>query len=261
MTSLADEVRNRVNERFDELYRCTETGFFEPYVCLICDELLKPKEVKTINIDILKKNSSLLKPMTWNCVSPHLAACYTYTGNCGTSANATVICEIQELLLSPRGCYLNTNHLFSEGFTVCSSCKQALQQCKMPRYAIANNYCFGALSQCLLDLTEVERALLTPIKTHGYCFSYTGGIQKQLKGSLSYYKVNFESIAQTVSHFDVLGLTDNIVVVLYGQMTPEQRRIARQKNKIRTRVVLSALEWLLLHNEEWRRRRINLNDI
>jgi hypothetical protein len=87
----------------------------------------------------------------------------------------------------------------------------------MPTYAIANNYFFGVVPQCLLDLTtEIEHVMLTPVKTYGYCFSYTGGIQKQLKGILSYYKVNFESIAQTVSHFDVLGLTDNIVVVLYG---------------------------------------------
>ncbi|MCK7498888.1 MAG: helitron helicase-like domain-containing protein [Comamonadaceae bacterium] len=260
MTSLADEVTTRINKRFDELYRSTETGLFQPYVCLICDELLKPKEVKTINIDILEKNSSLLKPVIWNSMPTDLASCYSYTGHCG-NADATVRHEIQQLLLSPRGSYVNTTVHFSEGFTVCSLCKHSLQQCKMPTYAIANNYCFGAVPQCLLDLTEIERAMLTPVKTYGYCFSYTGGIQKQLKGSLSYYKVNFESIAQTVSHFDVLGLTDNIVVVLYGQMTPEQRRKARQKNKVRTRYVLSALEWLVVHNEEWRRRRINLNDI
>ena len=35
--------------------------------------------------------------------------------------------------------------------------------------------------------------------------NYTGGVQKQLKGSLSYYKVNISSIARAVTHFDVLA--------------------------------------------------------
>jgi uncharacterized protein YifE (UPF0438 family) len=49
---------------------------------------------------------------------------------------------------------------------------------------------------------------------YGFCVNYTGVIQKQQKGTLSYYKVNFKSIAQTVFHFDVLALTDNIAVLL-----------------------------------------------
>jgi len=42
--------------------------------------------------------------------------------------------------------------------------------------------------------------MLTPVKTHGFCFSYTGGVQKKLKGSLSYYKVDMGSIARAMSH-------------------------------------------------------------
>ena len=82
---------------------------------------------------------------------------------------------------------------------------------------------------------------LTTERTHGYCFSYTGGVQKQLKGSLSYYKVNISSIAHAVTHFDALGLGNNVIVMLYGQMTPNQRQTAQQKNKIRTSNLLIAL--------------------
>jgi hypothetical protein len=202
----------------------------------------------------------MLKPSTWNPVPSSLAACYSYTGDCG-NADTDSIHEIRQLLLSPRASYLNASGALPEGFSICSSCKSSLQKSQMPKFAIANNYCFGTTPNCLLNLTEVELAMLTPVKTYGYCFSYTGGIQKQPKGTLSYYKVNFESIAQTVSHFDVLGLTDNIVVLLYGKLTPEQKHKARKKNKIRTRLVLAALEWLVANNEEWRRRSINLDEI
>jgi hypothetical protein len=261
MSTVADEVRTRINKRFDELYVRTESGFLHPYVCLICDKLLKPKEVHTLDVGLLHKNGFILKPSTWNSVSSMLAACYRYNGDCG-NADATVQLEIQDMLLSPRASYVRHElGIHSEGFSVCSSCKYVLQQSKMPKYAIANNYSFGTVPQCLVDLTEVERALLTPVKTYGYCFSYTGGVQKQLKGSLSYYKVSFESVARAVSHFNVLGLTDNIVVVLYGQMTPVQKRKGQEKNKIRTRYILSALEWLLANNKEWKQRRINLDEI
>ena len=86
-------------------------------------------------------------------------------------------------------------------------------------------------------------------------------MQKQLKGSLSYYKVKVESIARLTAHFDVLGLTDNVVVLLYGSMTPEQKRKAAKKNQIRTSKVMVGLQWLLLHNEEWRHCSINLDEV
>ena len=203
MCTVAENVKSRINSRFDELYRRTETGHFQPHVCLVCDELLKPNQVKRADILFVQRHSSMLKPSTWNAVPSSLAACYSYTGDCG-NADTDSIHEIRQLLLSPRASYLNASGALPEGFSICSSCKSSLQKSQMPKFAIANNYCFGTMPNCLLNLTEVELAMLTPVKTYGYCFSYTGGIQKQLKGTLSYYKVNFESIAQTVSHFNVL---------------------------------------------------------
>ena len=103
----------------------------------------------------------------------------------------------------------------------------------MPRFAIANNYCFGTPPVCLVELTEIERALLTPVKSYGYCFSYTGGQCQNLEGSLSYFKVNIESIVKATMHLDVLGMHENIVVVMYGKMTPKQKQSARQNSKVR----------------------------
>ena len=73
--------------------------------------------------------------------------------------------------------------------------------------------------------------MIAPVKTFGYCFSYTGGIQKQLKGSLSYYKVKFESIVRSALHFEALGLTNTVVVLLYGRFTQEQYNKAKKKTK------------------------------
>ena len=154
------------------------------------------------------------------------------------------------MLLSPRACYLEApNRHAAAGFSCCKSCKSSLKKGKMPKYAIANNYCFGTPPQCLLDLTEVEMALLTPVKTYGYCFSYTGGKQKNLKGSLTYYKIDMKSVARAVMHLDVLGLNKNIVILLYGQMTVAQQWKAKENCKIRSEYILRALEWLTKNNE------------
>jgi hypothetical protein len=240
----AQEVSNRINRRFEKLYRKVDNGY-QPYVCLICDEFLKPNELQRLAVTTLKRTSNLLKPAQWLGLSVGLAQCYKYGGDIGTYNDSrpedeSLRCDISEMLLSPRACYIRAESRNEcSGFSCCSTCKYSLQHQRLPGNAIANNYCFGTPPQCLQDLTDLELALLTPVKTHGYCFSYTGGAQKQLKGSLSYYKVNMESIARAALHFDVLGLTNNIVVLLYGQMTPEQRKRAQQKSKIRTDYILS----------------------
>jgi hypothetical protein len=43
--TMAEEVSNRINKRFEELYRKDGNGY-QPYVCLICDEFLKPNEMQ-----------------------------------------------------------------------------------------------------------------------------------------------------------------------------------------------------------------------
>ena len=258
----AKEIMEKINLRFDRLFHETAPGIYEPHVCIICDEFLKPDGIEVLTLAMLKENRVMLTASNQMCnVSPDLASCYRYTGMLGESSNEDFQ-WVQDLLLSPRACYLRPQEQRrKEGLSVCRSCKQSLQARRMPKFAIANNYCFGTPPLCLLELTEVELSMLTPVKTYGYCFSYTGGFQKQLKGSLSYYKVRMESIARAVSHFEVLGLNNDVVVLLYGKMTPEQNRKAREKNKIRTQKLLVAIEWLIMNNEEWRSRQIDFNHI
>ena len=253
-------IKERINKRVEELLFTSMSGGVGPYVCLSCDELLKPREVRTISVEALKKSQYLLKPAQWNNVSANLAECYQYRGDCGDGSDDRK--WMDEMLLSPRAAYIRK--CFShrqEGFSICSKCKHNIEHGNIPRIAIANNYCFGTPPTCLEELTEVELAMLTPVKTFGYCFAYTGGRHKKLKGSLSYYKVEMESIARAAMHLDVLGMHKNIVVILFGKMTSEQRRAAKRKSRVRVNKVLAALNWLILYNELWRLKNINLDEI
>lgn len=154
---------------------------------------------------------------------------------------------------------MQTDGRQQNGFTCCKICRKTLMVEQMPPYTIANNYCFGTSPPELVELTDVELALLTSVKIYGYCFNYTGGLQKCLKGSLTYYKIDITKIIRTVMHFDMLAMMQNIVIMLSGVMISKQYRKARCKNKIRTYYVLHAMEWLLYHNKEWQHKNINLN--
>ena len=84
----------------------------------------------------------------------------------------------------------------------------------------------------LTDLSHVEAVFISPGRSYGFVFTYTGGKQWQLKGVLSYYKVEMESIARSVLHFEIVGMEKHIVALLYGPMTAEQKPIVKQKSTI-----------------------------
>ena len=85
--------------------------------------------------------------------------------------------QIQDLILSPRSTFINKSNR-EKGFVICQSCNNAYCKEKLPQYSIANNFFFGTPPECLTSLTDIELAMITPVKTFGYCFSYTGGVQK-----------------------------------------------------------------------------------
>ena len=89
----------------------------------------------------------------------------------------------------------------------------------MPLYAIRNKNYVGGAPKCLTDLTEIELALLSPAHAHGYCFSYVGGKQKNLKGTLTFMRVQERRIARSVTQLCAMGLTKHIVILSTGRMT------------------------------------------
>jgi len=256
------EVTQRINQRVESLcFRSSDDlDSHRPHVCLVCDEILKPKEVKLLTLKTLRKASDILKPSQWNQVSSDLAECCRCQGDLGN--RETDVDWVQDLLLSPRGCFIRANDARkNDGFAVCSNCKSCLSRKKLSLFAIANNCCVGSPPACLVELTEIELACITPVKSHGHCFSHTGGAHKKLKGSLSCCKVDTGGTVRSALQLDVLGLRQNIVVILHGKMTPRQREMAKKKNKLRVDKVLRALEWLLVHNEEWKQVEMDLNEV
>ena len=256
----SDTVTNLINARMASLYtRQIINGLLvlKPKVCCVCDEYINNNEINepcVISFRMLKENQSLLDSSNKN-ISRQLKNDYHFDG---TAYDNTI--KWDSIFLSKDSQVLEVGpHNHEKGLLICRACKNAMIKGKLPEYAIANEFYFGTPPECLLRLNEIERAFLSPVKTFGYCFCYTGGRQKELKGTLSYYRVHSESIVRTAAHFSALGMTDNIVILLYGEMTKEQKQKASQKNKMRTGYLIEAINWLCINNKEWKKLNMNIN--
>ena len=250
----SNSTRIKINTALSATVVTPENGVTRALVCIVCDCLITPNNMQTLSLQQLKKHHNKLKPLPNSNLSEELMSCYRVLSP--VEMKEEDYFEIDTCLLSPRATYLRyvsfTSNNKKDGFTVCKICKNSLTSGNIPKFCIANNFCFGATPDCLLELTDIELAMISPIKTYGYCFSYTGGIQKQLKGSLSYYKISKENIVRAAAHFETLKLNCNVIVMLYGNMTPTQYKKAKNKSYIRPEYVVRAIKWLMINNIEWK---------
>ena len=252
-----DTTKEAIKTRFDALFNVTESDgqhIMKPNICGVCDEFIKQCDICILNFKAIKECYLLLGKKYG---TSYHEGCSDYWFRDGDKYDSTIPWERIFLLPDTQVRQIGNRHA-DFGILVCKTCKDSLKKRTMPKMAICNGFYFGNPPECLLCLTEIERAFLTPVKTYGFCFSYTGGFQKELKGSLSYYKVKMSSIARTAAHFVTLGMTDNIVVLLYGKMTLEQKRKALGKNKLRTGHLLRAISWLCLNNSEWKKQNVDV---
>ena len=244
------ETIKKINASIEALYSTTSSTDPMPIVCISCDRFVCSANLEYISTTELKERKNLFHPNQLFPMNEMLKNEYTLSSSTELSTHDHRI--LSECMLSPRALYVTHDDLRRKpGFTVCTECKTSIQKKQIPLFSIANNFAIGETPTCLLELTDVELAMITPIKTFGYCFSYTGGLQKQLKGSLSYYKISTDTIVRTGAQLEAIGLNNHVIIVLYGSMTAKQRTMAMSKYKINTAKVITAIKWLLNNNIHW----------
>ena len=256
-------VQKRINERYDSLFHWDKNSDAKVYVCTFCDKLLlHEKDVNWLAVE------SLVKPERRQClewctvlkdVNDRIAQVeeeYTFS-----DPDNLIPLEFQPLLqglaLSPRGIVGKPKeHGNSKmSFSCCQTCNNHLKvkAPTTPFYAIVNKNYIGCAPSVLTELTEVELALIQPVLKYGYCFTYSGGKQTNLKGAMSFFRVEERKVASGLIQVEQMGLNNNIVVLLSGKMTAEQRRRATEKgNGVRTAKCLQALEWLTVNHPKWK---------
>jgi PIF1-like helicase/Helitron helicase-like domain at N-terminus len=240
-----------INTAVQKAFANGDDGLRKPIVCIACDRFVRSHELKTIDTNELIAKRSYLEPPPNSNLHPDLML--HYSTKSGTSCSPRQKKKLSKCLLSPRSTFMeNTGGNHKAGYAICKVCKSFLQKSKMPKFCIANNFAFGTPPMCLSLLTNVELAMITPVKTFGYCFSYTGGVNKQLKGSLSYYKIDKKTLVESAAQFEGLGLNDHVVILFYGALTEKQFARAKQKTQVKTKNIIEATKWLIANNMQWK---------
>lgn len=247
-----DEIQAAINAKFDALFNTDDDGNRIPYVCTVCDEvLMRPSEIRVITVDKMKKAKDLLS-WTWMEDNERIAEVeerYQFTKKIGTGANPS---WLKGMGLSPRGSIYQESKRSKPGFTCCQSCKDAVYRNSLPRNAIVNMNHVGMAPKCLTDLTEVELAFLSPVKSYGYCFVYSGGAMQCMKGTLVFMRVKERMVAKSVTALNCMGLNDQVIVLISGKMTPAQKARVKTKTELRVDKLIEAVEWLVKNNKAWK---------
>ena len=243
-----EEIQERIKERYDSLYYVNVYGERQAYVCVLCDKFIINKDdLKSLSVpkvifakDVLKWSSQEDDRRTHE-LQDHYQAIFEARLSHPS---------LEGLALSPRAPIYKSKGI--DCFSCCGRCYHNIQKPKVPRHAIINSNCVGAAPKCLLDLTEPELAFLTPVKHYGYCFTFTGGKQKCLKGTLSYMRVSRKSIVKSVATLESFGLNQNVLVLYAGKLTKWQQDRAKELCSVRTHKLIEAVDWLCRNNKKWR---------
>ena len=247
-----DKVKQEINDSYDNLYCQEKTNnktINRVPVCIVCDRLLNARNRKHVTSNQLLKNQQHLQVPSFVSEELNDKQLQSLKTEYSVPGFKNMLLSPRTSQLIPRGVKSSPNN---PSYFCCSECKYYLSKDKMPLRAIANGYAIGSTPKCIEQLTDFELSYLCPVKSFGYCFTYTGGKQKQLNGYLSYYKVSPSSIATSAAHLSALELNNHVVVVLSGKMTAKQRQRAIEKSTLRVGLVMEAIAWLIEHNQTWK---------
>jgi len=250
-----EDVKQRVNKRYDEMFFRDANGKLQPYVCTVCDEVLMAKEdIEYMTMNAIAKAKHLL---SWDSLSNEdriadVEEHYKFNETLPEHLDSSIL---DGMALSPRGHFHRKPRSKHGGFVVCGCCKSALTSRRkkyVPLYAVVNKNYVGCAPKCLTDLNEVELAFLSPHHTHGYCFTHTGGTQKQLKGTLSFMRVKERRIVGATATLENMTLTEHVVVLCHGRMTEAQRKTAYKRTSVNTDKLIDAAKWLCENHHWWK---------
>ncbi len=130
-----------------------------------------------------------------------------------------------------------------------------------PKFAIANGFVIGSFPQevnwitCNGDtekriiqeheLTDLLKAMMAPVRPCGSIFACTGGAQKSTRGNYQFFEMDQNRIGGVIYQLNKSGFGEHIYCVLCGKMTPDQKRIVRERSKVDTQLFIALMTWFV----------------
>ena len=255
------EMRNAVmvsiNNAIKNLHRTQhhkKPSFHQMPVCICCDNfIIGTERVHRMAKKTIKKYKPALGVQSYEVfhnerIHPMLIDQYSVKG-------------LRGMLLSPRA---GKN---KKGYTMCSSCYTCLNdKCPSstipPRFSIANGFAIGSFPKIIpvatgkskgtkrtinvedeMDVSDVMRTLISPVRPYGYVLAYTGGKHAKIKGHYQFFEMNHEKIN---AGMHALSQNEtNVNVMLCGPMTKEQKSRIRTMAHIDTQKYIDVMTWLI----------------
>ena len=89
------------------------------------------------------------------------------------------------------------------------------------------------------EITDLLKAMMAPVRPYGSIFAYTGGTQKSIRGNYQFFEMdqNSKTGLGELYQLNKSGFGEHIYCVLCGRMTPDQKRIVRERSKVDTQSV------------------------
>lgn len=230
------------------------------YVCIVCDCFVHSSEpLKTMTRDQLVVHKRRLGVHEYEeyhnvTLKPELIRQYHVKG-------------FSNMLLSPRSRLLVHNR--RKGWITCSHCRLSLRphlQLKPnpPRFSIANGFVIGEFARRIkrrkpsgrfsyrdIDVEEIPdeiRALLAPVRPYGYIFAYSGGSHKSIQGHYQFFETDQSRLGGVLNHVRDMGVPKDMYIMLCGRMTPEQKRIVRERVVLDTELYMDILQHFIVNS-------------
>ena len=257
-------------QEFDGRTR-NDDGSYQANVCVVCDEI-----IKGVQPVFWLPESMLLSDDISNRLSVDRYETFRHIKLKDVLVKQYELPGLKGLLLSPRSkcnsdkerscCKACYNSLMSNRSKAQSHCDDEENDDKPegpgpPKKSIANGFLFGHLPRQFRipmedgsfetitvkeeDLTDILCAFLSPVRPYGYCFAYTGGAHKSLRGHFFFYETDLEAVGGAMEQFQRTGASPHVYAVLCGRMTPKQKEIARSRAKLDTKILTAILTWFI----------------
>jgi hypothetical protein len=87
--------------------------------------------------------------------------------------------------------------------------------------------------------------MMAPVRPYGLIFSYTGGAQKSLRGNYQFFEMVQNRIGGVANQLNKSGIGEHIYCVLCGRMTPDQKKIVRERSTLNTQLFIDIMTWFV----------------
>ena len=106
----------------------------------------------------------------------------------------------------------------------------------LPKFAIANSFVIGSFPQKNefvnkdrkkksrkikdIELTDLLKAMLAPVRPYGCVYAYSGGSQKSIQGNYQFFEMGQNKLGAVINRLNQEGIGEHIYCVMCGRMTP-----------------------------------------